>query len=77
MDETIAGYRKSLQSSLQATRNLKKIHKEHGIPWTKDLNEQGTNTRGVLRVFIKVFNNIRREMAKATRDANQHDPVRG
>jgi len=67
MDKTIAGYRKSIQNNLKAERNLKKVHKELGVPWTKDLHETGLGTRQVLRVFVKVLTNIRNEMKRAAK----------
>jgi hypothetical protein len=73
MDDVIEGNRTTIRNSLRGTHSLKKIHKTHGIPWTKDLADQGTTTRRFARFLVKYLSNIRNEMKKQADDAERQD----
>jgi hypothetical protein len=73
IDDAIAGHRKTIQSSLKGTKNLKKTHKEIGAPWTKEMDDLGTATRKASRFFVKYLTNIRNEMRKAAHNINRKD----
>jgi hypothetical protein len=73
IDDEIAGFRKSINHSLNGTRSLRKTHKDLGAPFPKDLQKMGTDARKGMRYLMRFFVRIRSDMRKAARDAQRKD----